>query len=1001
MKEKRISIYVSCFNNNILLPENSLFKAVQTGSANAKTRFSGILHDDEGENISLKNPRFNDASTQYWAWKNQENDYYGFFQYRRFLSFDESILPAKEYEKMYPANVEEAFEDMRLSDESYMRSIIEKYDVITCNPLDYGNYYSLYEQFRDGDQHNIEDLDTILSIIQRKYPEYVEAAQKYIFGGIGYFANLFIMKKEYFFRYCEWAFDILTEFDNTKDYSTYNAYQSRIVGFLSERLLGIFYTYLKSTTDCKFGELQKCFFNTTRELPIEPACQDRSVPVFMITSQYYIPYTNVLIQSIIRNASDRRNYDIVVFHQDLSSSIIRKAQGEVNKENISIRFVNIASYFTDEDYFVRGHFSVETYFRFAMQDVFENYKKVIYLDSDMVVQTDIAELFDIDMEGFPVAAVQDADSAGLYNGFDPLRKKYVDRVLKFKDNPYEYFQAGVIVFNLPEFNKLVTSEKLFALAKSQNWDLIDQDILNFVCYGRVKFIDMSWNVMADWDGVRINGIIKNAPEYLYEQYMEARKQPKIIHFAGPKKPWDDNDFAIDMEEYFWEYANDSTFYASILERREMEKEGHIFETSDIEKTGVVESSLNKVFPLSSKRRENIKRLVGKKVINRRVQTNKKPVDILAEENPIQGSGLVPAFDGNSIPVILTSSNYFSIYMSVTIQSIIENTSIDNNYDIVILHQNISKENIRVLESQAQDKKNISIRFVDVSDMLKHIQIDTKIQFSKELFVRPLLDKILDNYDKVVFVDSDMIVREDVAKLYDMELGNNLLAAVQDICFSVFYKRPDPKIKESYDIKPYIDDVLQFKDAEKVFNAGLMVFNLSGFRVAFSAARVINTCNAKKWPYADQDILNVICRDRVLFIPHEWNYRTDVLYANLNIGFSTSVYNRIKGQTKIIHYAGGNKPWNTPNLQMGSYFWEVAKTNPFLAEILLRCSKETSEKLDGYLWSQSAHGKKHLFLQKLLPEGGKMKRVVNKLLPEGSKSRAKVKKVVEKLLYPKQ
>lgn len=67
----------------------------------------------------------------------------------------------------------------------------------------------------------------------------------------------------------------------------------------------------------------------------------------------------------------------------------------------------------------------------------------------MVVNADIAELYATDVDGYLLAAAKDADTAGLYNGFEPNKKKYMDTILKIK-KPYDYFQAGVIVFNLAE-----------------------------------------------------------------------------------------------------------------------------------------------------------------------------------------------------------------------------------------------------------------------------------------------------------------------------------------------------------------------------------------------------------------------------------------------------------------------------------------------------------------------------------------------------------------------
>jgi|GEM_PF-147424 len=992
--DKKIKIYISCFNNRILTPDNQMFQLVQAGAANAAQHLPNMSHDDDGENISKKNARFNDTTTQYWAWKNEDNDYYGFYQYRRFLSFNLDILPAKVFEKNYTTNNQAAFEDMKLQDERYMRSIIEQYDVITCNPLDYEEYkYTLYEQFRDAENQHIEDLDKILEIIERKYPEYMEAAEESLFNGKGYFAHCFIMKKKYFFKYCEWMFDILQEYDDNKDYSDYSPMEQRVVGYLSERLLGIYYAYLRMNTDCKFFELQKCFFETTREMPIDPAFSENNIAVLMTTSKKFLPYSNTLVQSIVDNASKNHNYDVVLLHDGITNYAIKRFCDIKHSNNVSIRFVNISSYFAKENFSIRGHFGKETFFRFAMQDVMANYAKVLYLDSDMVVQTDIAQLYDIDINGYALAAIQDPDTAGLYNGFDPLRKSFSDKVLKFK-NPYDYFQAGVILFNLKEFGKLTNRKDLIKLAQSRNWDLLDQDVLNVVAHGHVKYLDMAWNVMTDWNGIRVKDIISLAPQELQNQYHKARKAPKIIHYAGPEKPW--NNPMVDMQETFWYYAQRCPLYSDIISRHNIkEKYSKYYKQKNEEKPRSLKNIANVVFPKGSKQRVFARKIVGKGFEYSQFSNSDNVIDTLLEDTLIMGCGIEPAFGGNSIPIALTSSNYFSIYMGVTIQSILDNCCDKCNYDILVLHQEISKENQNEIKSMAKNRDNISIRFVNIKFALNNITMDVASQFSKEIFCRPLLHKILDRYDKMIFVDSDMVVNADLKELNDIDLGNNLLAAVKDACFSVFYNHPDPKIIESNSIKKYLDDVVCLKTPQDVFNAGLTVINLAGFRKNFNTAVVLYIANLKNFPYADQDVLNIMCQEKVLFLPHEWNFRVDVLMNNINLRGLTYHYNRLKKDIKVIHYAGGNKPWNTLNLPTEEVFWHYAERSPFYTAIVKRMIWEQVPKIS-YQMLAMQPTKSRKILEKTLPQGSWMRKIMENTFPLGSKRRNIIKKVINTL-----
>ena len=255
---------------------------------------------------------------------------------------------------------------------------------------------------------------------------------------------------------------------------------------------------------------------------------------------------------------------------------------------------------------LRGHFKEETYFRLLLPDILPDYNKILYLDSDMVVCADIAELFAEDITGYLLAACKDADTAGLYNGFEPNKKQYMDTVLKIK-KPYEYFQAGVILFNLEEFRKTYTAENMMRFAMSYQWELLDQDVLNYLAQGKTKFVNMEWNVMMDWRGQRIEKIISLAPYYLYDEYMRARKQPKIIHYAGPDKPWHNptNDFA----EIFWDYARRTPYYETAMVRMLVRMKYNPKKKRPLLDNRFLRSIAGVLFPAGTKRRSKLKKLL--------------------------------------------------------------------------------------------------------------------------------------------------------------------------------------------------------------------------------------------------------------------------------------------------------------------------------------------------------------------------------------------------------
>lgn len=609
-----IKIFIACHKDDIVVPDNPLFFPVQVGTALRSNRFEGMAHDDEGDNISDKNESYCELTAQYWAWKNVDADYYGFFHYRRYLSFADEAFETNYFsDVLFDYNDEETLAKIGI-EEGRMHSIIEKYDVIVPEAGEFPSGATLLEQYGLAKQHRLEDLETVLDILTERYPEMLPAAEKYLNGKRGYFCNMFIMKKEFFEPYCEWLFSILAEHEHRRDFSMYDKSSYRVSGYLAERLFGIYLTWLKDAKGVKVKELQRPFFDHVESpKPLAPVGVDAKygTPVALVLSanDYYVPYLATLMKSIKENSSDSRFYDIIVLHRDITSRNMTALKRMMKAENFSLRFFNTDRLVKDLEnrIFLRGHFRLETYFRLFMQDIIPAYNKALYLDADMVVEHDIAELFDTDVDGYLLAAVQDPDTAGLYNGYEPQKKNYMDNILKM-DDPYSYFQAGTIVFNLDEFRKTYTVDELLEYAISYDWELLDQDVLNHFAEGRVKYVDMRWNVMMDWRDIRIEEIIGIAPKHIFEEYMEARKDPYIIHYAGPDKPW--VEFDSDFADCFWDYAERTPFLPIILERGLNTRMRYRLNMKSKGKD-VIRKAYAKAFPPKSKRREKMSATIRK------------------------------------------------------------------------------------------------------------------------------------------------------------------------------------------------------------------------------------------------------------------------------------------------------------------------------------------------------------------------------------------------------
>lgn len=196
-----------------------------------KWLLKNTIGDNTSDNISLKNPNYCELTAQYWAWKNCNANYVGFCHYRRLFDLNNSKIS----------------------------KLLNEYDIIL--PRIFTLDCTVREQYNRD--HIKEDLDKTLEIIASKYPDYMEDAENVLNKKTIYFCNMFITNRELFNSYCEWLFDILFELEKVTVISE-NKYQSRIFGFLSERLLNIFIEHVKRIDDIKICEVPVKFIEENK-----------------------------------------------------------------------------------------------------------------------------------------------------------------------------------------------------------------------------------------------------------------------------------------------------------------------------------------------------------------------------------------------------------------------------------------------------------------------------------------------------------------------------------------------------------------------------------------------------------------------------------------------------------------------------------------------------------------------------------------------------------------
>ena len=263
------------------------------------------------------------------------------------------------------------------------------------------------------------------------------------------------------------------------------------------------------------------------------------IPIFFAVDDGYIPFLAVALESLIDNASKEYYYSIKILYTNINEENKRK----INKykcENVNIEFVDLNYYIekVKDKLYTRDYYTKTTYFRLFIPNLYPQYNKAIYLDSDIVVLGDISELYNQEIENNLVAAAPDDVIQNT-----KVFQEYAEKVVGVADYR-NYFNAGILLMNLDEFRKFKFQEKFLYLLETIKFTVAqDQDYLNRLSKGKVKIIDKAWDKMP----------IAN------DNFDE--NNLKIIHYNLAYKPWHyDN---IKYKEYFWKYAKETEYYDDI------------------------------------------------------------------------------------------------------------------------------------------------------------------------------------------------------------------------------------------------------------------------------------------------------------------------------------------------------------------------------------------------------------------------------------------------------
>lgn len=282
-----------------------------------------------------------------------------------------------------------------------------------------------------------------------------------------------------------------------------------------------------------------------------------------------------------------------------------------------------------------------------------------------------------------------------------------------------------------------------------------------------------------------------------------------------------------------------------------------------------------------------------------------------------------------IPVFYAADEKYMPYLGVALASLKRCKSKEYNYHIHVLYTGALNGHAKKIKDMEED--NLTIQFIDVTKEIERIQdcMICRDYYTPAIYYRLLIPELFPEFDKVLYMDCDTVLLTDVAELYGADIGDNYIGAVADQAVAAV-----PAFRE------YTKNALGI-EAEKYFNSGVIVMNLKKFRQVGFCEKFAKTLRSYNFTIApDQDVLNLICKDKVYYFDGGWN--------------KMPIAGEDDKTPKLIHYNLTMKPWHYDGILYEEYFWRFAAQTEFLDVI-----KEAKKSFTPQMAQADAEGGKRL------------------------------------------
>lgn len=279
---------------------------------------------------------------------------------------------------------------------------------------------------------------------------------------------------------------------------------------------------------------------------------------------------------------------------------------------------------------------------------------------------------------------------------------------------------------------------------------------------------------------------------------------------------------------------------------------------------------------------------------------------------------------NEITIFFTADEAYAPFLATAIASAVENSSPARRYRAVILHQGISDDTLSRITALARD--NFKIEPIEMTHSFDGLddRMSNRLRcdyFTLTIYFRLFIPEMFPELDRAVYIDSDVVLTDDIAKLYDTDIGDCLIGACQDLSIA--------------DVPPlveYTENAIGMARGEYI-NSGVLLMDLKALRDCRLGARFLEILNTYHLDTVapDQDYLNAMCYGRIFYLDGAWDAMPNDSKEPLE-------------SPSLIHYNLFSKPWCRDGVQYADVFWSYADKSGFGEEIRAYRAGYTADKI---------------------------------------------------------